>query len=106
LSINLQSVPNLTKTKHQTMRFWMNPNVINAPCLVHLLIKRRCYFALCQAKIIIWSGGSQSFLRIIWIFPTCMHKWATIRAHKFSLNSEIRQIPLCLQLHPKRVGQA
>jgi hypothetical protein len=39
LSRNLRSIPNLTKTKHQTRRSCMNPKVINAPCQVHLCRK-------------------------------------------------------------------
>jgi len=35
-------------------------------------------------------------LRIIWIFSTCMRKWATMSIQKFSSNSKIRQIPQCL----------
>jgi len=96
LSRNLQSILNLTKMKHQTRCSCMNMKVINAPSLVHLLLNRRCYFVLCQARFLIWSGGSQSFWRIIWIFSTCMQKWAMISAQKCSLNSKIRQIPLCL----------
>jgi len=36
------------------------------------------------------------FLQKIWIFSTCMRKWATMSAQKCSSNSKIRQIPLCL----------
>jgi len=95
LSRNLRSIPNLMKMKHQIRRSCTNLKVSNAPCLLHLLLKRRCYFVLFLAKFVIWSGGSQSFLRIIWIFSTCMQKWATMGEQKCSLNSKIRQIPLC-----------
>jgi len=37
LSRNRQSIPNLTKTKHQTRSSCMYLKVIQAPCLVHLL---------------------------------------------------------------------
>jgi len=95
LSRNLWNIPSLTKTKHKMRRFCMNLKVIIAPCLVHLLLKRRCYFVRFQAKFVIWSGGSQSFLQIIWIFSTCMWKWAMISTQKCSSNSKICQIPLC-----------
>ena len=95
LSCNPWSIPNLTKTKHQTRHSCMNSKVINEPCHVHLLLKRWSYFVLCQANFFIWSGGSHSFLPMIWIFSTCMQKWATMSAQKCRSNSKICQIPLC-----------
>jgi len=95
LSRNLQSIPTLTKTKHRMRRSCTSLNVTNAPCLVHLLHKRRCYCVRYQAKFVIWSGASQCFLRIIWIFSTCMPKWATMSAQKCSSNSKTHQI-LCV----------
>jgi len=88
--------PNLMKTKHQMRHSCTNLKVINVPCLVLLLRTRRYYFVLCQAWFVIWSGGSQSVLRIIWIFSTCVRKWATMSAQKCSSNSTIHLIPLCL----------
>jgi len=96
LSMQLRSIPNLTKTKHQIRHSSTNLKVIQMPCLVHLLLKRRCYFVLCQAKFLIWSGGSHTLLGIIWIFSKCMWKWAMKSAQKCSSNSNIHQIPLCL----------
>jgi len=96
LSRNVQSIASVTKTKHQMRRSCPSLNIINVPCLVHLLLNRQCYFVRCQAKFVIWSGGSQSFLQNIWIFSTCMRKWATISAQKWRSNSNIRQIPRCL----------
>jgi hypothetical protein len=46
-------IPNRMKTKNQTRSFCMNPKVINAPCLLHLLLKRRHYFVLFLAKFVI-----------------------------------------------------
>jgi len=94
LSMHLGSIPNLTKIKHQMRRSCTNLKCIKAPWLVYLLLKRRCYFVLFLAKFVIWSGGSPSVLQIIWIFSTCMRKWATVSAQKSSSNSKIRQIPL------------
>jgi len=82
LSMHLRSILNLTKMKQQIRRSCTNQREIQEPCPVHLLLKRRCYFVLCQAMFIIWSGGSQSVLRIIWIFSTCLWKWAMMSAHK------------------------
>ena len=95
LSRNLWSIPSLTKTMHLMRHSGTNVNVITPPCPVHLLLQRRCHFILCQAKFIIWSGGSQCSLGIIWIFSTCMWKWATMSPQKCSSNSKIRQISLC-----------
>jgi len=95
LSRNLQSIPNVTKTKHHMRRSCTTLKVTKAPCLLHLHLKSQCYFVFCQAKFVIWSGGSQSFLRIIWIFSTCLCKWATMSAQQCSSNSKIRQISLC-----------
>jgi len=39
LSMSLCSIRNLTKTKHQTRRSCMSLKVIQAPCLMHLLLK-------------------------------------------------------------------
>jgi len=36
------------------------------------------------------------FLWTIWIYSTCLRKWAMMIAQKCSLNSKIPQIPLCL----------
>jgi hypothetical protein len=33
--------------------FTTNLKVIHVPCLVHLLLKRPCFFVLCQAKLFI-----------------------------------------------------
>jgi len=96
LSTNQQSIPSLTKTKHHTSHSCTNLTVSEAPCLVHFLLKMRSYFVLCQAKFIIWSGGSRCFLQMIWIFSTCLRKWTTMSAQIWSSNSKIRQIPLCL----------
>jgi len=89
---NLQSIRNLTKTKHQMRCFCTK--VSQAPCLVQHLLNRPCYFVLCQAKFIIWSGGSQSLYLIISIFSTCIQKWAMISGQKCSSISKIRRIPL------------
>jgi len=61
LSRNLQCIRSLVKMTHQMRRSCMILKVIEAPCLVHLLLKRSCYLVCCQAKFIIWSGGLQSF---------------------------------------------
>jgi len=92
---NLRSIPSLTKMNHQMRRSCSSMKVIKPPCLMHLLIKRQCYSVRCQAKFVIWSGGSQSVLQIIWIFSTCMQIWATMGAQKCSSNCKIREIPLC-----------
>jgi len=65
LSRNLWSIPNLTMIKHQMRCFWNSLKVINAPCLLHLLLKRLCYSVHCHAKLIIWSGGPHTFLWIL-----------------------------------------
>jgi len=96
LSTNLWSIANLTKMKHQTRCLCTHLKEVKEPCLVHFFFTRQCYFVLCQAKFVISSAGSQSFLRMIWILSTCMQKWASMSAQKCSSNSKIRQIPLCL----------
>jgi len=64
--------------KHQMRRSCTCLNVTNVPCLVNLLLNRWCYFVRCQANFIIRSGGSQSFLQIIWMFSTCIRKWIAL----------------------------
>jgi len=79
LAIHLWSISSLIQMEDQIRRWCTNPNVLKAPCHMHLLLlNRRCYFVFCQAKFVIWSDGSQCFLRIIWIFSACLQKWATI----------------------------
>jgi len=53
LSLNLRSIPNLTKTTNQVMRsFWTRTNMeMHSP--VHLLHKRGCNFVLFLAKVVI-----------------------------------------------------
>jgi len=94
LSLHMQTIPNLTKMKHQMRSSWMNLKDMKAPCLGLLLIKRQCYFALFLAKFVIWSSGLQSFSWIIWIFSACKRKWPTRSVQKWSSNSETHQIPL------------
>jgi len=53
LSIHLQSVPNLTKATHRMRRPCMSVTVIQAPCLVYLLLKSQSYFVCCQASFVI-----------------------------------------------------
>jgi hypothetical protein len=57
----------------------MNLKVWTAPGLAHLVLKRRSYFALYEAKSVIWCGGSQSVFRIIGYFlHVCQNgqRWA------------------------------
>ena len=97
LSMNLCSIPTLTNTARQIRRSCRKPKVWKASCFVHLLLlKRPCYFILCQAMFGIWSGHSQSVLRIIWRLSTCLQKCATMSTQKCSANSNIHQIPLSL----------
>jgi hypothetical protein len=93
-SIHLRSVPNLTKMKHQMMRFCTNLNDITAPCFMYLLLARQCYYILFPTKFVIWSGGSASCLQIIWMFSTCIRKWATMSAQKCSSGCKNCQIPI------------
>jgi len=62
MSENMWSIPSLMKAKHRTRHSCTSPKVINAPCLVHLLLKRPCYLVRCQAKFLLCSGGSYRFL--------------------------------------------
>jgi hypothetical protein len=45
--------PNLTMMKHHMRCSCMKLKVIQAPCLMHLVLKRGCYFVLCLAKFFI-----------------------------------------------------
>jgi len=96
LPILLRSIWSPMKTKNPMRHSCNSMKVINARCLVQLLITSRCYFVRWQVKFTIWSGGSQSVLRMILIFSTCMQKWAMMSVQKCTSNSEICQIPLCL----------
>jgi len=89
VSTNLWSILSLMRMKHQMRCSCTNRTVLNAPWLVHFFLKRRCNFVLCQAKFVIWSGCSQSFLRIIWIYSTFLRKWATMSKQKGSSNSSV-----------------
>jgi len=53
LSSNLQSIPNLIKTKHQMRHICTSLMVIKVPCLLHLHFTRQWYFVLCQPKFVI-----------------------------------------------------
>ena len=92
LPTNLRSLPNLTKTTHQERCSFLNREIkMHSP--VQPLHNRRCYFVLFLAQFVIWSGGYPSTLRIMWIYSTCMQKWAMMKARKCSWNSRIHEIP-------------
>jgi hypothetical protein len=70
--MHLRRFPSLLKTKHQMRHSCMTLKVLNAPCVVYFLLKRGRCFVHCQAKFVVWSVGSHSFLRIVWVYSTCV----------------------------------
>ena len=68
LSRKQRSIPCLMKMKNQMRRSCTSLNVIKAPCVVHLLLKRRCFFLQCQSSSSFEVVAQKRFCRSLGYF--------------------------------------